>query len=141
MKIKKRILIPLIILVSLMVLIIEILSIQESMFFYPSHDSGAYSILSQNTEFEEIKISYKNNGYLCGWMKYNVDKNEVAPLLIFFGGNAQNSSATCLNYQENDIYKYYNEYNFLMVDYPGYGISDGTPSDKNMFEAATLIYD
>jgi len=114
---------------------------QPRMFFYPDHDADAHAILSDESDFEEIKISYGKNQYLHGWFKHNVDSDEPAPLIIFFGGNAMNSSTTSLWYLDSSIYEYFEGYNFLMMDYPGYGLSTGRPSDKSMYEAALTIYD
>jgi len=123
----------------LTILIISILYIQPSIFFHPWHDEESYKQLLDKANFEEIKID--NNGKLLnGWIKYNTEQHP-APLLIFFGGNAQNSSNTCLNFLNNNIYQYFENYNFMIIDYPGYGLSDGKPSDKTMFDSALKVYD
>lgn len=126
-------------LIVLILFIIIILSIQESIFFYPWHDEESYNKLLENEKFEEITID--NNGkILKGWFVKNA-KEEKAPLLIFFGGNANNTSNLCMNFEKSDKYKYFENYNIIMVDYPGYGLSEGKPSDKTMFEASLAIYD
>ncbi len=137
----KKILIQLsiFILIFIVSLIIGILSIQEDSFFYPWHDEKSYNYLLNEPNFEQINID--NNGKLLnGWIKYE-SKEEKLPLVIFFAGNAQNSSNTCYSFLANDIFKYFEGYNFMIVDYPGYGLSSGTPSDKTMFESALKIYD
>lgn len=126
------------IILFLIVCIISILHIQQSLFFYPWHDEVSYNQLLTQENFEEVKIN-NNGNLLSGWIKYT-DK-EKSPLVIFFGGNAQNSSNTCINFLNNDLFKYFNGYNLLIVDYPGYGLSDGYPSDKTMFDASLKIYD
>lgn len=138
---RKVIIIFLFILLVLIIATAFIVLIQQSLFFYPNHNAEAHKILSEHTEFEEISIEYKKGEHVYGWLKYNVDKEEQSPLLIFFGGNAQSASNTALFYLQNNIYKYYEGYNILMIDYPGYGLSEGTPSDKNMFDSALKIYD
>lgn len=127
------------ILIVLLIFIATILLIQPSLFFYPWHDEESYNKLLNEKDFEEIRID-NNDSLLDGWFKYNTQE-KPAPLLLFFGGNSQNSSNTCMNFLNNDIYKYFEGYNFMIIDYPGYGLSDGTPSDKSMFEAALKIYD
>jgi len=109
------------------------------MFFFPNHDIEAYTKLSNDSRFEEIKINYGKNQYLYGWFKHNTN-NTPAPLIIFFGGNAQ-SSAETLWYLKDDVARYYEGYNFLMMDYPGYGLSTGRPNDRRMFASALTIYD
>lgn len=139
-KINKKLLMTIsIIILVLIITSISILYIQEDMFFYPWHDEKGYTQLLSESEFEEISID--NNGkLLSGWLKYN-SKEEKAPLVIFFGGNAQNSSNTCIDFLRNDRYRYFEQYNMMIIDYPGYGLSEGKPSDKIMFESALKIYD
>lgn len=128
-----------IIIIIIIMCIVFLLQIQQYLFFYPWHDQESYSKLLNEKSFEEIKID--NNGKLLdGWLKYNTQEQQ-APLLIFFGGNAQNSSNTCVNFFNNNTYKYFEGYNLMIIDYPGYGLSEGTPSDTTMFDAALKIYD
>lgn len=57
----------------------------------------SYKKLQQIEEFKEIEI--KNNEVnLSGWFWNIQNKNEKVPLVIFFTGNAQNSSNTLYNY-------------------------------------------
>lgn len=137
---KKIIQISIIILVFIIISFIAIvLYVQPSFFFYNWHDEVSYNQLLKEESFEEIRID--NNGKLLdGWLKYNTNQDK-SPLLIFFGGNAQNSSNTCYSFLKNDIYKYFEGYNVMIIDYPGYGLSEGTTSDKTMFNAALKIYD
>ncbi len=123
----------------LVVCVVVILAAQQSLFFYPWHDQEAYEQLSRTESFEEINIEH-NGGRLNGWLKYNADQTQ-APLMIFFGGNGQNSSNTCKYFKEHNIFRNFEGYHFLYVDYPGYGLSDGSPSDTTMFAAALRIYD
>lgn len=136
---KKLLILGITLLLILIICINIILHIQEDLFFYPWHDKVSYEKLKDIREFSEISINNGKN-VLHGWLKENTEK-EVAPLVIFFGGNAQNSSNTCINFYNNSIYQYFEGYNFLIVDYPGYGLSEGKPSDKTMFDAGLSIYD
>jgi len=137
-KSKIKLVIFIILLYTLLPLISLILA-QPILFFHPWHDEKSYNQLLNEENFEEIRIN--NNGKLLnGWIKYNTDQQQ-APLLIFFGGNAQNSSNTCLYFLHTDKYKYFDGYNLMIIDYPGYGLSDGKPSDKTMFDSALKVYD
>ena len=123
----------------LITIIVSILCVQPSLFFYPWHDEKSYNQLLNEENFEEIRIN--NNGKLLnGWINYNAEQ-QPAPLLLFFGGNVQNSSNTCLYFSHTDKYKYFEGYNLMIIDYPGYGLSDGKPSDKTMFDSALKVYD
>lgn len=119
--------------------VVSILCVQPYLFFHPWHDENSYNQLLEEECFEEIRIG--NDGELIhGWIKYNTEQTK-APLLIFFGGNAQNSSNTCLSFFNNDKYKYFEGYNLMIIDYPGYGLSEGSPSDKTMFKTGLKAYD
>lgn len=139
-KINKKLIIAISIIIFILIITsISILYIQDDMFFHPWHDEKSYEQLLSETDFEEISIN--NNGTLLnGWLKYN-SKAEKAPLVIFFGGNAQNSSNTCMNFLKKDRYKYFGQYNVMIIDYPEYGLSEGKISDQTMFESALKIYD
>lgn len=118
--------------------IIFIWSIQEDMVFYPWNDIESYNKLKNIDGFEEIKI-YNDENLISGWIKHSTKDN--APVLLFFGGNANNSSNACMYFLKNDIFKYFNDYNFVMIDYPKYGYSEGKLSDVTMFVSAEKIYD
>lgn len=118
---------------------IAVWNIQPNMFFHPWHDADSYNRLMAESEFEKIVIQH-DEAELHGWLKINnPEKNN--PLVIFYGGNAQNSSNTCTTFLDDERYVNFGSYNFLCVDYPGYGLSDGEPSDESMFDAALRIYD
>lgn len=130
----------LVIIALIFICIITILSIQETAFFHPWHDERSYAELLKIQDFKEIKID--NDGNLIhGWFYDNLKTNKEAPLLLFFGGNAQNSSNTCLSFLVSNIYQYFEGYNFMIVDYPSYGLSEGKISDVTMFNTALATYD
>lgn len=138
--IRKNLPIIIFVIVALIFLLIfSLLYVQEGIFFTPWHDSKSYNALSQTENFEELNITNENKK-ISGWIRYNVTE-KPAPLLIYFGGNQQNSSNAFLNFFKTDSYKYFDGYNMIMADYPGYGLSDGKPSDKTMFESALKVYD
>ena len=86
-----------IILIILLLLYFGWNKLQDYLFFHPWNDIVSYKKLQETAEFKEVKI--KNNEVnLSGWFWNIQNKNEKAPLLIFFPGNAQNSSNTMYNY-------------------------------------------
>ena len=115
--------------------------LQEMMFFHPWNDVVAHNKLKKIDEFKEVTI--KNDKVdLAGWYWKINEKNTPTPVVIFFTGNAQNSS--------NTMYKYYSstnmkeilgEYNLMIIDYPGYGFSKGKPSDDSMFVASKYVFE
>ena len=127
-------------LIFLLILIFAVLYVQPSV-FYPWHDSKSYEVLKNVEGFEEIKIQNGKNT-ISGWVKYNKDKSLKSPLVIMYGGNGQNSSNTCNWFYEDKIFEtVFKDYNFLIVDYPSYGLSTGYLSEKTMFDTAIKAYE
>lgn len=138
---KKKIIYVLIFIVSIIVLIIGWNKLQEYIFFHPWNDIISYKKLQEIDEFKEIKI--KNDEVnLSGWFWNIGNKDGKNPLVIFFGGNAQNSSNTLYNYYQSGTMKnVFGNYNLMLIDYPGYGMSKGKPSDDSMFIASKYIFE
>ena len=115
--------------------------IQEYLFFHPWNDLVAYKKLQQINEFEEINIE-NDEVNLSGWFWNLQNSQNPAPLVIFFTGNAQNSSNTLYNYYfSEEIKNVFENYNLMIIDYPGYGLSDGKPSDDSMFVASKYVFE
>ena len=113
---------------------------QRYIFFHPWNDVSSYEQLKTISDFEEVNII--NDGKnLNWWMYYNNPKWEKSPLVIYFGGNAQNSSNTVSHFLNQWIFDYFEWYNVLMMDYPGYGYSEWKIGEKAMFNAALAIYE
>lgn len=123
------------------VLLIAWSKFQTAMFFYPWEDRLSHRQLTKIDEFEEINI--KNDEVdLSGWFWNIQDSDEESPLVIFFTGNAQNSSNTLYNYYSEGIMKdVFESYNLMIIDYPGYGLSEGEPSDESMFLASDYVFE
>lgn len=138
---KKKIIYVLISIVLIVVLIIGWNKLQEYIFFHPWNDMISYRKLQEIDEFKEIEI--KNNEVnLSGWFWNIGNKEGKNPLVIFFGGNAQNSSNTLYNYYQFGTMKdVFGNYNLMLIDYPGYGMSKGKPSDDSMFIASKYIFE
>lgn len=138
---KKKIIYILIFIVSILVLIIGWNKLQDYIFFHPWNDMISYKKLQEIDEFKEIKI--KNDEVnLSGWFWNIGNKEGKNPLVIFFGGNAQNSSNTLYNYYQSGTMKdVFSNYNLMLIDYPGYGMSKGKPSDDSMFIASKYIFE
>ena len=116
-----------------------ILLAQPYLFFYPWHDESSYESLRDNNHFTELRIPHKD-GMLHGWLRRNSEA-DTAPLLLFFGGNGQNASNAMQLLEATGSFSYFEEHHVLFIDYPGYGLSDGSPSENSLFAAASEVYD
>lgn len=113
--------------------------IRNDTFFYPRNDISSYQQLKNYDEFEEINIT-DNDTTLNWWIHYDNSKTEATPLIIYFGGNAENSSNTMFDFFNQWIFNQLEWFNFLMIDYPWYWYSKWTPSKKSIFNACDIIY-
>ena len=133
--------IVIIVIVLAAILLIGWNKLQEYFFFHPWNDLTSYRKLQKLEEFQEITIKNEEVN-LSGWFWNIQNAKEPAPLVIFFTGNAQNSSNTMYYYYESGKMKdVFGGYNLMIVDYPGYGMSKGKPSDDSMFVASNYIFE
>lgn len=113
--------------------------IANAEFFYPHQDISAFNELKTIPKMEKVTIKGDNNEIFSGWFVKNINKK--APLIIFFDGNGQCAATTCDSFNKNNYWSNFAGYNFLMIDYPGYGQSNKTPSEKFIFKMALATYD
>ncbi|MCK5720652.1 MAG: alpha/beta hydrolase, partial [Thiomargarita sp.] len=71
---------------------------------------------------------------LQAWYFKN-NSQSPAPLIIYFGGNAEEVSSHFTDLE------HFTGWSLLLVNYRGYGLSEGKPSEKVLFDDALLIYD
>jgi len=84
-------------------------------------------------DVSEISIPAQNNHTLHGWLiKKDLQKY---PSIIYFGGNAEEVSLNIEDFINNL------PVNFMLINYRGYGLSSGSPSEKKLFADAEKIYD
>lgn len=83
---------------------------------------------------EELNLKTKDGTNLHGWF-INNKSNEVTNLLFYFGGNAEEVSYMV------DEFRRYEDWSAVFINYRGYGLSEGSPSEKNLYSDALEIYD
>jgi len=106
--------------------------IQDSLIFYPNRNLESENILKANDAFTAIKIDDYS-----GWLFKNDSSNKT---IIYFGGNAQNCASYFVKLLQDDFIKYFEDYNILAIDYPGYGNSLGKPNEKSITEMSKKVY-
>lgn len=119
---------------------VSIFYLQEKMLFYPSNSVDCFEQLQSDPSFRKISVTAKDGTRLSGWLRPGSEAGK-APLLLYFGGNGQNSSKTFSGFLKQGIFSSFNGYGVMMVDYRGYGYSEGKPDDRTMFSDALDIYD
>lgn len=90
--------------------------------------------ISSNSHVEEITIRAEDNVLLHGWFVRNTEA-AASPLLIYYGGNAEEVSHM-VSWADK-----FPGYSLLLMNYRGYGLSQGTPSEKNLKQDAVQIFE
>jgi len=112
---------------------------QDGMIFYNVNDPQSREFLQNRPGFYEIAFTAGNNKNYHGMM-YRAAK-EKSPLVIYFGGNGECSYRHMRNIEAQNLWPYYAGFNYLYVDYDGYGFNDGRTNFRNMYEGALAAYD
>lgn len=118
---------------------VTVQTIAPSFLFKPNFDEEAYNQLLNTKNAEEISIK-TDSGEIVGWFLHNTD--DSAPLVLYFGGNAENSASHILSLADGEIDNTpYEGYNFAFFDYPSYGKSTGTLNEEALKEYGLTVYD
>ncbi|XP_026761154.1 protein ABHD13 [Galleria mellonella] len=117
-------------------------SAQDLLLYYPNDppDSRAFVLQPSNYKlpYESIKIINKDGFKIHMFLIKQMTNSSLKPTMIFFHGNAGNMGQRLSNvsgfYHKLDI-------NILMVEYRGYGLSEGTPSEYGLYSDAQAAFD
>ena len=113
--------------------------IEHSLLFRnrPASQERYTAILERDPGVEEIRLTAADGTRLHGLLKRApaARAGERYPLVIVFGGVARETS-WMVNWGEKPA-----AWGWLMVNYRGYGLSEGRPSEPLLLEDARLIYD
>ena len=86
---------------------------------------------------EEVKLSASDGVTLHGWLKRpkTARPGERFPLVIVFGG-ARRETSWMIDRADNP-----DHWGWLFINYRGFGLSEGYPSERAVVEDSRLIYD
>ena len=109
---------------------------EEQLFFESSISQTDREDASRHDRIEEIAIQTDDGETLHGWLRHPEEgEAEAKPLLIYFGGNAEESTQAALSHD------WFGDYRAVFMNYRGYGDSTGEPGEDALFEDAALIHD
>ena len=104
---------------------------QDSLIFHPQRlEESRRAALAQSPAVESLFIHANDGTRLHAWHV------KGDPLIIYFGGNAEEVS-----WMLDDAARRAPGVGWLLVDYRGYGSSDGSPSEKALVSDALQWYD
>jgi hypothetical protein len=96
-------------------------SIERKLLYYPTHDS-----------IENGLTRWSKNGILLGYSRSVGSPKNVWLMLHGNGGQASNRAYAIPSFSSED--------SVFILEYPGYGAREGTPSGKSLNEAAMSAY-
>ncbi len=104
--------------------------LQERMMFFPR---PLETRLSPHPNVEELTLAAADGVKLRGWLVKG--DGTPAPLVIYFGGNAEEVSWL------TGVAEQFAGWSLLLVNFRGYGESEGKPGEEELFADALAIYD
>ncbi|MFK5891754.1 MAG: alpha/beta fold hydrolase, partial [Pseudomonadota bacterium] len=114
--------------ISIGVLSIVLYIMQPMMFFFPSQQL-IETPDDWGLAYEDVYLSSSEGVKIHGWY---IPHQQAQQVVLFFHGNGGNIS------HRGDSIKIFNRLgvNVLIIDYQGYGKSDGTPGEKEFYDDA-----
>ncbi|MFO7922860.1 MAG: alpha/beta fold hydrolase [Bacteroidales bacterium] len=113
------------------IIIIFFYLFQTALLFFPQ---PLFSRVELNEKTEEVKIQSFDGNLLHGWLCHDNDRG-TQKLIIYFGGNAEEVSHML------SLASRFDGWAMLLINYPGYGRSEGRPGQDSFYNAALSIYD
>ncbi|MFI5294625.1 MAG: alpha/beta hydrolase [Thermodesulfovibrionales bacterium] len=109
---------------------------QDKMIFFPQGISQRElsGIHSRYKNVEDISLKAGDGVTIRGWMVKD-SRAGKSPLIIYFGGNAEEVSYLI---GESDKFR---GWSLALMNYRGYGLSEGRPGERALFDDAITIYD
>ncbi|HEY5292390.1 MAG TPA: alpha/beta fold hydrolase [Burkholderiales bacterium] len=108
---------------------------QERLIFFPQPIIQDPLKANPGAAIEEVSLITSDQVRLHGWLVKAAPAQTPAPLLIYFGGNAEEVSWLASTAGQ------YAGWSLLMFNYRGYGRSEGKPGEAELFADALQIYD
>ena len=109
--------------------------LQERLIFFPQPLTQDPLKANPGAAIEEVNLITSDQVRLHGWLVKAAATQTPAPLLIYFGGNAEEVSWLASTAGQ------YAGWSLLMFNYRGYGRSEGKPGEAELFADALQIYD
>lgn len=92
--------------------------------------------LSEKSNVDEISITTEDGKTLHGWLLYGAETDDKKDnLVIYFGGNAEEVS------HQIEYFSQFQDWSFALINYRGYGKSEGKPGESYLLQDSVVIYD
>jgi pimeloyl-ACP methyl ester carboxylesterase len=108
--------------------------LQDSLLFVPQPYVGAAPAAPAGRPVEELEFEAADGVRLRGWLVHRTAPAGRAPLVVYYGGNAEEVS-----WQATEPWPV--DWSLALVNYRGYGASEGKPSERDLYADAMLVLD
>ncbi|GEL06731.1 alpha/beta hydrolase [Salisediminibacterium halotolerans] len=98
-------------------------------------EERAFSVSEERDDLEELSIDATDGVTLHGWLRHAANDQEKQPLVIYFGGNAEEQS------QAIPTFDHLSDWSVLFMNYRGYGLSEGEPGQDELYSDAKTLFD
>ncbi|HVQ77214.1 MAG TPA: alpha/beta fold hydrolase [Candidatus Binatia bacterium] len=105
--------------------------LQDHLIFFPQPLVGPGP--APRPGLEEVEIAGADDTRLRGWLA--LPRQRPAPLVLYFGGNAEEVSWLV------EMAPRLGDWGFLLVNFRGYGRSEGQPGERALFADALRLHD
>jgi hypothetical protein len=109
--------------------------LQEKLIFFPPPLTQDPLKANTGAAIDEVNLLTSDRLRLRGWLVHATPARSQAPILIYFGGNAEEVSWLAASAGR------YAGWSLLLVNYRGYGGSEGKPGEAALFADALQIFD
>ncbi|HWI37817.1 MAG TPA: alpha/beta hydrolase [Burkholderiales bacterium] len=116
--------------------------LEESLVFRPQPlDAKHVKDFSDAGRIEEVRLETPDGYKLHGWLKRpeHWTPGQPHPLVIVYAGIGQEVSEYVPHVAA--LHKVNGEWGWLMINYRGFGLSQGSPSERTVLSDAKMIYD
>ena len=105
---------------------------QPDMIFYPLKEIEA-SPENWDLSYEPVQLKLSNDVKISAWY---IPHPTADKTILFFHGNGGN-----ISHRGDSIYIFHKlKLNVLIIDYPGYGESEGIPSEDGLYQSANAAW-
>ena len=110
--------------------------IQERLIFHPRPlPEHAREVVAALPGVEEMEVRTPDGVTLHGWLRHAAAGPPARPLVLYFGGNAEEVSAWIIDAPRLD------PWSVAAFNYRGYGLSDGRPGEAALRADALTLHD
>lgn len=128
----------LILLAPIFLMAVFVFFAQNRFLYMPVFQESAYLELRRDGDdrLEELVLDDGDRSY-HGWGRRVAFD---APTVLYFGGNFEHSEQFFTGMSHSGRWQYFDSCNVVMIDYPGYGLSEGKTTYGNLLRMADVTY-